>query len=237
MKKKRIIDISPLLSEQTAVFPGDQSFSREVTMDFAREDHLVLSSITSSVHVGAHADAPSHYHPKGESIEKRDLSLYMGPCQVMEIEGASGRRIVVEDLKGREVFCQRILFKTRSFPNPDHWSGEFSSLSPELIEFLADKGVVLVGIDTPSVDPETSSQLEAHQMIFTRDMAILEGLLLDHVEEGVYELIALPLKIKGGMPPLLGLFSWRLLSWRLLSWRLPPQRVSREEGLSSRGSL
>ena len=99
----------------------------------------------------------------------------MGPCQVIEVLTSGGRRMGVEDLKS-QVLCQRVLFKTNSFPDPDNWNSDFCSLSPELIEFLAQQGVRLVGIDTPSIDPETSCQLEAHHMIFAKDMALLEGL-------------------------------------------------------------
>ena len=198
MMGRRIIDISPMLSEKTAVFPGDEGFSRKVVMDFPRGDHLVLSSISSTVHIGAHTDAPSHYHPDGESIEQRDLSIYVGPCQVIEVSTVLGQRVRVEDMGGTKVGHQRVLFKTRSFPDPNNWNSDFCSLSPELVEFLAAAGVLLVGIDTPSVDPESSQYLEAHKMIYSKNMAILEGIILDHVEGGVYELIALPLRIKKG---------------------------------------
>jgi arylformamidase len=72
------------------------------------------------------------------------------------------------------------------------------SLSPELIRFLHSKGCVLVGIDTPSVDPETSKALESHQALFETKIAVLEGLMLQQVPEGVYTLIALPLPIVDG---------------------------------------
>ena len=195
---QKIIDISPMLSEETAVFPGDKLFSREVTMDFSKNDHLVLSSISSTVHIGAHADAPSHYHPDGESIEKRDLSLYMGPCQVVQVPTVPGQRISVEDLGDTEIVSQRVLFKTQSFPNPNYWNSDFCSLSSAVVELLAAFDVLLVGVDTPSVDPESSKDLEAHNMIYSKDMAILEGIVLEHVEPGVYELVALPLRIRSG---------------------------------------
>ena len=195
---QKIIDISPVLSEKTAVFPGDRAFSREVTMDFSKGDHLVLSSIRSTVHIGAHTDAPSHYHPYGESIEQRDLGIYMGPCQVVQVPTALGQRISIEDLGNTKIVTQRVLFKTRSFPDPNCWNHDFCSLSPSVVEFLAEANVLLVGIDTPSVDPESSKHLETHNMIYSKDMAILEGIVLDHVAVGIYDLIALPLKIRGG---------------------------------------
>jgi arylformamidase len=90
-----------------------------------------------------------------------------------------------------------VLFKTRSFPNPDRWTSDFASLSPELIEKLAGQGVRLVGIDTPSIDPAEDKALESHQAVLRNDMAILEGIVLDDVAEGEYQLVALPLRIAG----------------------------------------
>jgi arylformamidase len=89
-----------------------------------------------------------------------------------------------------------VLFKTGSFPDPNQWNGDFNALSPELIEHLADQGVVTVGIDTPSVDPADSKALESHQALFRRDVAVLEGLILNRVTPGVYTLVALPLALK-----------------------------------------
>jgi arylformamidase len=65
------------------------------------------------------------------------------------------------------------------------------------VERLHEQGVKLIGIDTPSVDLFDSKDLPSHQMILKHDMAILEGLALQGVPEGVYELIALPLKLVG----------------------------------------
>lgn len=194
----RIIDISPTLSSRLAVFPGDQPFERKVALDFAKGHNLALSSIRTSVHAGAHTDAPNHYHPDGHPIEKRDLGRYLGPCQVISVVIEPGARILPAHLNQREISAERVLFKTGSFPDPERWKADFNSLSPELVDFLADRGVVLVGIDTPSVDPAESKALETHNRIYQRDLAILEGIVLDVVQDGIYELIALPLKIEGG---------------------------------------
>lgn len=188
----KIWDISPLISEKIAVFPGDQKFQRNISMSFPK-DHLTLSSLFTTVHLGAHADATNHYHAKGEGIDKRDLSLYLGNCQVIQVSPKGGR-ILPQEIQ--EIQSKRILFRTDSFPNPDSWNGDFRSLSPELIEHLHRNGVVLVGIDTPSVDPADSKDLESHQALWKTKMAVLEGLTLNQVSPGIYSLIALPLPIK-----------------------------------------
>lgn len=190
-------DITPLISAQSPVFPGDQAFERHVSMDFSKGDHLGLSSITSTLHIGAHADAPSHYHRQGHSIDQRDLSDYFGSCQVIELSDIGPRRILLDDIKLDEIHAPRVLFKTDSFDHSQSFQAEFSSLSPELIDALAQKGVRLLGIDTPSVDPADSKDLPAHAALFRNDLAVLEGLDLSPVKSGSYQLMALPLKIAG----------------------------------------
>lgn len=189
------IDISPVLRPGIAVFPGDTAFSRNINMSFKEGQHLDLSDIRTTLHVGAHTDAPSHYHGKGKSIDERDLSFYMGHCQVIQVKAKA--RIRPQDLEV-EIKSTRVLFRTDSFTNPDQWHNDFTALSSELIIFLKSKGVILVGIDTPSVDPATDKTLESHKAIFESDMAILEGIVLGHVSPGNYQLIALPLRIEGG---------------------------------------
>jgi arylformamidase len=198
VKIPTIHDISPLISHRIAVFPGDQNFERRIAMDFNQGDHLALSSILTTVHVGAHTDAPNHYHGEGQAIHERKLEYYLGRCQVLSVSLPRGERIGLEHLRGIEIQAPRVLFKTRSFPNPDQWNGDFNSFSPELVDELARKKVILVGIDTPSVDPADSKGLEAHQAIYRNNLAILEGVVLDHVPDGIYTLVALPLKIEGG---------------------------------------
>lgn len=195
----KIFDISPAIDDYTPVFPGDTPFKRKVALSFDKKDHLELSSMETTLHIGAHADAPSHYHPEGESIEKRDLSRYVGPCQLIDLHELSIRcRIYPDHLGSIEIKSSRILFRTDSFDHESpKFTKDFNSLSPELIEFLTAKGVILIGIDTPSVDPSDSKKLESHQSLFKHDVAVLEGLDLKVMSSGLYFLSAAPLKLKG----------------------------------------
>jgi arylformamidase len=188
------IDISPLISPDVAVWPGDVAFSRQVALDMQSGDNLTLSSITTTLHVGAHCDAPNHYAKDGESIAERDLDPYYGPCQIVTVDVARGERIVPSHIKV-EIQAERVLFKTLTFPNPNDFNEDFASLSPEVVEFLFEKGVRLVGLDTPSVDLCKDRELLSHNAIAKRNLSILEGVVLGHVEDGVYTLIALPLKL------------------------------------------
>jgi len=191
-----LIDISPEISAETAVFPGDTVFSQKVLFDCKKGDAFGLSSFTTTPHIGAHTDAPNHYGNSGEGISTRPLEFYYGLCQVIEVQLQRGERILPQHLADVEIEAPRVLFKTNSYPDPKKWNDDFNSLSPELIEHLAENDVVLVGIDTPSIDLANDKVLKTHHKVLEKDMAVLEGIVLKKVEEGLYTLIALPLKMK-----------------------------------------
>jgi arylformamidase len=196
--RHEIIDISPLVSEKIAVYPGDTAFSRKVALDINSGANITLSSITTSVHVGAHADAPNHYARSGSDIASRSLDFYYGPCQVIKVQIGPYERILPAHLNGQEILAPRVLFRTETFSFLDpKWNGRYASLSAQLVHWLADQNVRLVGIDTPSIDLDDDTVLLSHAAIAARDMAILEGLDLSKVSDGLYELIALPLKLSG----------------------------------------
>ncbi len=195
--KIAVIDISPKIQESSPVFPGDVQFSRNISLDFGAGDHLALSSLSMTAHIGSHADAPNHYHSQGDSIDQRSLHYYLGRCQVIDLAHSQPRLITWSDIATLELTCPRVLFRTTTFAHGGPWHSDFSAISPELIGKLAKTGVITIGIDTPSIDPAESKLLAAHQAIYANDLAILEGLNLDSVAAGTYQLIALPLKITG----------------------------------------
>jgi arylformamidase len=191
-----IYDLSPLLSSDLAVWPGDTPLSREVLCDMAKGDNITLSTLKATVHLGSHADAPSHYGRDDPTIEKRALDLYLGPCEVVHVAAAEGSLIEPQDLP-RVIRQSRLLLATGTYDFGKPFQENFAALSPATIDWLHERGVRLVGVDTPSVDPFTSKALPAHGRFRQHDMAILEGLVLDSVPAGVYELIALPLRLVG----------------------------------------
>jgi len=191
-----LIDISPLVSSELAVWPGDVPFSRKISLDVEETDNITLSSIETTVHLGAHTDAPNHYTKGHIGIAARDLNYYYGSCQVVEVDLSRGERILPSHMQD-SIVAPRVLFKTKSYPDPNNFNEDFNALSAELVEFLHAGGVRLVGIDTPSIDLCADKVLESHQAVASHDMAILEGIVLDAVKPGRYTLIALPLKLAG----------------------------------------
>ena len=194
----KIFDITPLVSDQMPVYPGDTPFSRKVLLDVEAGANITLSSITTTVHLGAHADAPNHYVSGGADIASRALDFYYGPCQVISVQVGAYERVLPRHLNSESIQSPRVLFRTGTFSfNDKTWNSKYASLSPELIHYLADQGVKLVGIDTPSIDLDDDKALLSHAAVAARDLAILEGLELSQINPGIYTLIALPLKLSG----------------------------------------
>jgi len=191
-----IYDITPPITDALEVWPSDTPPSREVLLDMKRGANLTLSTLHSTVHLGAHVDGPNHFGVDAPGIDACPLDDYLGPCQVIGVAIPPHGLIVPSDLRA-DVAAERILLATGTYPDPSHFTHDFAALDPSLVEFLADRGVRLVGIDTPSVDPFESEDFASHRACLRRKVAILEGVVLTGVPEGIYELIALPLRLVG----------------------------------------
>lgn len=191
-----IYDITPPISPALATFPGDTPPTREVLLEIARGATVTLSTLRSTVHLGAHADAPCHYGIDGRTIEQQPLDLYLGPCQVMRIPSPK-RALITSAMLPTAISAPRLLIATGTNPDPNRWDPDFAALSPEFVDFCHERAVRLIGIDTPSVDFSDSKELPAHRRFLANDMAIIEGLVLTAVPAGMYELIALPLPLVG----------------------------------------
>ncbi len=191
-----IYDITPPMSDSLKVWPGDTPLSREILCDLAEGANLTLSTLHVTAHAGAHADAPNHYALHAPGIDERPLELYVGPCQLIRVE-VPPAGVVEPEMLPAEIQAERLLLATGTFPDPTVFHEDFAALSPALVDHAAQQGVRLIGVDTPSVDLFDSKDLPAHQTFLKHDMAILEGLVLKDVPDGVYELIALPLKLVG----------------------------------------
>ncbi len=159
-------------------------------------DGYDLSTVVSTVHIGAHADAPSHFGPGRPGIDAVDPNRYLGPCRVVHAE-VGPRGLIGPDVLPAPIDAPRLLFRTDTFPDPDVFTEDFAAFAPELVDTAADAGVVLMGIDTPSVDPFESTEVPTHHRMLQRDVVGLEGLDLTGVAPGRYTLVALPLRLVG----------------------------------------
>lgn len=191
-------DISIAMGAGTPEWPGDQPFSCGWTMTIAGGGSVNLSAITTSPHVGTHADAPLHVRDGWPASHQLPLTPFAGRAVVCSVE-PSIDTVEMRDLaslphRGR---VERLLLRTQcsiatgSFP--DRWP----VLSVEAVRMLLDRGLVLLGVDTPSVDARHSKTLEVHQALFGGGAFNLENLDLRSVEDGEYELVAYPVLLEG----------------------------------------
>ena len=191
----RIYDISPPVGPASPTFPGDTAYQQRWTATLAPGCPVNVSALTLSPHLGAHADAPLHYDPTGVAVGALDLLPYLGPCRVVHAI-APGPLIEWHHLAhALGDLPPRLLVRTYQRMPVDQWDPDLSAFAPETLERLADLGVLLVGIDSASIDPADSKALPSHQVIRQRGLRVLENLVLDAIPEGDYELIALPLKL------------------------------------------
>ncbi len=192
---KKIWDISPPIDFSSPVFPGDTAFQLNWAARISEQCPVFVRAITLSPHVGSHADAPLHYDPAGIAIGQVDLQTFIGPCRVIHAIGI-GPLISLNHLSHQlQNLPERVLVRTyESFPS-DKFDAQLTAFAPETLMVLAELGVKLIGIDSASIDPADSKTLDSHQVIRQRNMRVLENLQLDHIKEGDYELIALPLKL------------------------------------------
>jgi len=192
-----IYDISPLIDEAIAVWPGDTEPEWRDILRIRDGASVNLSSFTISCHTGAHADAPNHFVDDAPGIDEVPIEHYIGDCILVDVEPRD-HAIRPVDLDGVDLDgAPRVLFRTGCGGDRTVFPEPLTCLTPELVQFLALRRVVLIGLDSPSVDRFDSKELDSHKAMHAHGISILENLQLDGVPAGRYELVALPLRMKG----------------------------------------
>ena len=192
-----ILDISRTLDPTIAVWPGDTPFSLTPTLSMQTGSSVNLTTLTLSAHTGTHIDAPKHYQPDGQTIETLELVPYWGLAQVMRVTKDAGE-LTPDDLPD-VIRAPRLLLHTNSSARVGSvFDSEIVFPGEAFAAFLGTQGVVLLGTDAPSMDDVNSKALPGHHALLANGVSILEGLQLSDVPDGLYELVALPLKILGG---------------------------------------
>ena len=193
-----LYDISRTIAPTLAVWPGDAPFTLTHTLRKADGASVNLTTITLSPHTGSHADAPYHFNDGDLHPAEMPLEPFLGPAHVVTVKkrhgGITPQDLAEHDLTGVE----RLLLHTWVSDVPDDaWPQDFPYPTVELVDWLAERGARLLGVDSPSVDPFDSQELPCHHRLRQRGLFHLETLMLARVPDGVYELIALPLKFAG----------------------------------------
>ncbi len=194
-----IYDVSVPITNAMTVWPSDPPVRLTAKSHPSRDGShtIALTSLEMGSHTGTHIDAPFHMIDDGKRLDEIPLEQLVGPVIVCAVPGVrSIARAQLERTNWDGV--ERVLFKTE---NSNHWNDgkfyeEFVYLEPEGAEFLVQKGIRLVGIDYLSIDKYKSESHPTHFALLTRNVVILEGLNLNQVDPGRYELTALPLNLK-----------------------------------------
>jgi arylformamidase len=199
-KVEKIYDISVLLGEENAVYPGDTPYYRRVDSAIAGGADYNLSTLIMSAHAGTHLDVSAHYIEGGMTIDNLPFNRFILPARVIEVSGSRSIKPAVLEREDLKEGCA-VLFKTDNSHSGLSSSGEFSRtyvyLTDEAAEVCIDKEVSLVGIDYISIEGY-EGESRVHRRLLENDILILEGTNLESVPPGGYTMICLPLKVKGG---------------------------------------
>lgn len=196
------IDITATLDPaRTPVYEGDAPMRFDFLKDMRTGDPFTLSAYSLGAHSGTHVDAPMHFIRDGAPVDAIALERFVGPARVIEI-GEAVQAIDAAEL-GRHQWrgASRILFRTRSthrgWMDSVRFHRDFAYIAPDAAQLLADAGVVLVGIDYISAEQFGAPAPRTHQVLLGRGIPIVEGLDLRRAPAGDYELIVLPMKVRG----------------------------------------
>ena len=190
-----IRDISVALRDGTPEWPGDTPYACRWASQIANGESVNVSAVIGSPHVGTHADAPLHVRDGWPGSHELPLDAFVGNAAVLDVSAQSGV-IEAEALAYDPAeHGERLLLRTGRTIAAGQFPAEWPTLSEACARVLVGRGLRLLGVDAPSVDPRESKTLPVHHMLFSGNAYILENLDLRRVPPGRYELIALPLKL------------------------------------------
>jgi arylformamidase len=191
-----IIDISLPLDAKLACWPGDTEFDYQLTWKRAAGATVNVGAVRMSTHCGTHVDAPFHFKDDGQKIDELAMTTFIGKALVIHVRGQPiiSRKMLSRDLQG----ATRLLLRTDAWPDRHVFPIQIPVLDLDVPDWLGSQGIVLLGLDLPSVDVLDSKDLPIHHALARNKVTILESLNLRDVEEGIYDLVATPLRIVGG---------------------------------------
>lgn len=192
---RRVLDVSRPVSAATAGWPGDVPFAFGLSWRKSAGASVNVGAVSGSVHTATHCDAPYHYDDAGATVDQLSPEVFVGPAWVVDVAGAAAWRPHLEALDFSATL--RLLLRTGGWPDSARFPDAVPVMEPELPAWLAARGVVLVGVDVPSVDALDSKTMDNHHALGRAGIAVVEGLWLDGVPPGRYGFVGLPLKILG----------------------------------------
>lgn len=195
----KIYDVTLLIHKDMLVWEGDPKVSIESVATISK-DGVALSHFSLGSHTGTHVDAPSHFLEDGDTLDKIPLEKFIGKCRVLDLTNIKQQEIQVTDLSNLNIKKgDRILLKTGNFRllRNATFPKKYVSLSLPAAEFLAEKGVVLVGTDFLSIEKKGNPGHPVHKSLLSAGIVNLEGLNLENVPAGKYTILCLPMHALG----------------------------------------
>ncbi|OGE30267.1 hypothetical protein A3C59_04790 [Candidatus Daviesbacteria bacterium RIFCSPHIGHO2_02_FULL_36_13] len=194
----QFFDISLTIQNSMLVWRGDSPAEVD-RFAIVEKDGYGQSNLKLTTHTGTHVDAPNHFVAGGNGVDQIPLEKLIGSCKVLDLTNIGRLEILPEDL-GEVQKGDRILLKTGNYKlmKQSTFPEEYVSLSAEAAKFLAEKEINLVGIDFLGIEKEKNPGHPVHVTLLSAGVVNVEGLDLENIEPGEYELICLPLKIKDG---------------------------------------
>lgn len=196
------VDVTATLDPATTpVYEGDAPMKFEFLRDMRKGDAFTLSVLSMGAHSGTHIDAPMHFIRDGISVDRVSIEVLIGPARVIEIANdvqvIDAAELNRHDWRG----AQRVIFRTRSslrgWMKSPTFHRDFAYIAPDAAQLLADTGVQLVGIDYISAEQFGAPAPRTHQILLGKGIPMVEGLALEGVRAGDYDLIVLPMKVAG----------------------------------------
>lgn len=192
----RIHDVTRLISEDMTVYKDRESkkIKRTVVADYEKADYYE-SRMDMDMHCGTHIDAPLHMLKGGDTIEKYDLSKFIGDCKVFDLTHVD-EAIRKKDIENLDIQKDDIvIFKTKN-SSDQGYNPKFVYIEEDAALYLSEKGIKTVGIDAMSIERDKKEH-PSHKIILGANIGVIEDLYLKNVGQGQYFLSALPLNIRG----------------------------------------
>ncbi len=196
------IDVTAPIDPRTMpVYPGNPPLKLDFVQSLDSGAEVTLSAFSFGAHTGTHVDAPMHFIKGGASLDQIPLQKFIGPVRVIDCSPQAKAIDAAELNKHDWRGARRIFFRTRNSRNgwmtDPKFHEDFTYLAPDAAQLLADAGVELVGIDYLSIERFGFAQPQTHRILLGRNIPVVEGLSLQNVQAGDYDLVLLPLRIMG----------------------------------------
>jgi arylformamidase len=197
----KLVDVSVPIRDAMTVYRGNPPVRIRPAMTLQR-DGVNLSEVCLGSHTGTHVDAPSHFIRRGVGVDRLDLALFIGPAWVADLRRVKGGINAIDLAKARiPRGSRRILLRTsnsRWWHPARAFRTDFVYLTPDGADWLANRGVQLVGIDYLSIEGYGVPGAPTHKRLLGAGIPILEGLDLFNVHPGRWQMAAFPLRIQDG---------------------------------------